>query len=123
MRQERCQRPFQTDPLPALSVLSAADLRETLRSERLPIDQEPRSFGYAVVEPHRGRVRLVRLPVDAKRTCFRGRRVDPLDERFPDTASARVSARVEILQVAALRDRDRAAMEEIVRNSNQRAVM
>src|SRR5260221_3728620 len=80
----------------------------------LAVDDESRALRDLVVEPHRRRVRLVRLPVDARRTGLARLRVDRLDQRAPDTLAARRLAGEEILQIAGRSDHRRAAMKDVM---------
>ena len=91
-----------------------------LRADRRAVvDEEARLLRDLVVEAHRGRVGLVRLPVHAGRARGGGGREDLLDERATDALAALVDAREEILQVAARCDRARAAVEEVVREAHE----
>src|SRR5690606_38721569 len=83
-------------------------------SEQPAIDEEAGAFRNLVVELHRGRVRLVGLPVDARRAGLAGALVDALDEGAAHARAARRRIREQVLQIAARRNRRRAAMEQIM---------
>lgn len=93
--------------------------RDCVSSEFMRVDDKAKMLGELVIQCTPGSVRGLRLPVNARTPTVTGRLVHSLNQAAPDATPSNVFGREEILQVADIMQSGCAAMEHIVRETNE----
>jgi len=90
-------------------------------SELMRVDDKAKMLGELVIQCTPGSVRGLSLPVNSRTPTVTGRLVHRLNQASPDTTTSNVFGREEILQIADITQSGCAAMEHIVRETNEMA--
>ncbi len=85
------------------------------------VDDKAKMLGELVIQCTPRSVRGLSLPVNSRTPTVTGRLVHRLNQASPDATTSNVFGREEILQIADITQSGRAAMEHVVRETNEMA--
>ena len=94
---------------------------DRVASELMRVDDKAKMLGELVIQCTPGSVRGLSLPVNSRTPTLTGRLVHRLNQASPDATTSNVFGREEILQIADITQSGCAAMEHIVRETNEMA--
>ena len=86
------------------------------------IADKGRYLGDPVVELPRGRIEILRQPIDGRSAVPIRRGIDRFDQRPPDARAAHLGVGVEVLQITDLLDAPCVAVKEVMGQANKPAI-